>query len=250
MRELVIRDVILRYRGSALGFVWTLLYPLLFMGVYTLVFSVFLHIGAPNYAILLIAGLLPWQCFATSVQAGTGSMIEGRMYIGKTVIAPVVLVLVPVLSNFVQFLLSLPILFAIAVILHFKSAGHVQVGWPTLVLPLLLGIQLLLTFGLLLFLATFNVFYRDVQQLVGVILMLAFFLTPIVYPLSTVPAQYRSYLLLNPMAPLVLGYQDIFYYHSFPNFYHVSYALGAAVILTYFGAIVFKRYKDTIAEYV
>lgn len=242
--ELVLRDVVLRYRGSALGFFWTLLTPLLLMAVYVLVFSVFLRIDMPHYPVFLLASLLPWQWFANSLQAGTNSIVEGRMYVGKVVLAPIVLVLVPVLSNAVHFALSLPILLILAAIFH------VQVGWSILALPVLIGVQFLLTLGLLLLLATFNVFYRDALQLVSVLLMLLFYLTPIVYPLTSVPEHWRLYALANPMTALTLSYQAIFYFHSSPNWAYVLYAFAFSAVLSGAGLIVFDRYKDTFADYV
>src|SRR5579884_1526550 len=104
--ELVVRDLVLRYRGSVLGFLWTLLNPVLFMAVYTLVFSVYLRIGMEHYAVFLIAGLLPWLWFLNSAQIGTGAVVNGAMFVGKTTVPALILVLVPILSNFVNFLLS------------------------------------------------------------------------------------------------------------------------------------------------
>jgi len=244
IRELVLRDVVLRYRGSALGFVWTLLTPLLFILVYMLVFSVFLQVGVPNYPVFLVAGLLPWQWFSTALQSGTTSLVDGRIYVGKAVLAPVVLVFVPVLSNFIQFLLSLPILLAVGLIFR------IHVIWPLLALPLLVVIQLLLTLAILLFVAPFNVFYRDASQLVSVLLMLGFYLTPIIYPLSNIPPHFRPIALANPMTALVLSYQNIFYFQAFPDWRLVAYALGASLLLLLAGRVVFDRYKDTFAEYV
>ncbi len=242
--ELVIRDVVLRYRGSALGFLWTILNPLLFMAIYTLVFSVYLRIGMADYAVFLIAGLIPWLWFASAIQTGTTSIIDGRMYVGKAVFAPIILVLVPVLSNFVNFLLSLPILLVIIALFHMK------IGWPIIVLPLLVGIQLLLTLDLLLLLATVNVFFRDLQQLIAVALLLVFYLTPIIYPLSSVPESFRFYVLASPMSSLILSYQDIFYYNVLPDWKHVLYALAASIALFYIGHAAFERYKDAFADYV
>jgi lipopolysaccharide transport system permease protein len=244
IRELVVRDVILRYRGSALGFVWTLLTPLFFILVYMLVFSVFLQVGVPNYPVFLVAGLLPWQWFSTALQAGTTSLVDGRMYVGKAVLPPVLFVLVPVLSNFIHFVLSLPILLAVGLIFR------IHVIWPLLTLPLLLAIQLLLTIAILLFVAPFNVFYRDASQLVSVILMLAFYLTPIIYPLTNIPPHFRLFTLANPMTALVLSYQNIFYFQSFPDWRLVAYTLGVSLALLLAGRLVFDRYKDSFAEYV
>ena len=242
--ELVVRDLVLRYRGSALGFIWTLLNPLLFLGVYTLVFSVYMRAAIPNYTVFLIAGLLPWQWFATSINLGTSSIIDGRMFIGKAVFAPVILVLVPVLSNFVNFVLSLPILLFIA----FIFGTHPN--WPMLVLPVLVGIQLLLTVGIMLCLATMNVFFRDLQQLVNVILMLLFYLSGIILPISSIPENARIFVMANPMVPLLMGYQNIFAYDKLPDALPVLYSLVAAIVIFYAGSTLFNRYKDAFADFV
>jgi lipopolysaccharide transport system permease protein len=242
--ELVVRDLVARYRGSTLGFFWTLLNPLLFMAVYTLVFSVFLRIGMQHFVVYLIAGLMPFQWFSNSIILGTSSITDGGMYVGKTVFAPAILIAVPVLSNFVNFLFSLPVLLAVALL------SHVPLGWPLLSLPLLLGIQVILTFGLLLFLATFNVFFRDLQQLVGVLTMLLMYLAPIVYPISMVPQGFRMLILANPLTSLIMSYQAIFYYDRFPDGRNLLYALAWSAIVFLIGRAVFMYYKDSIPEYV
>ena len=129
---------------------------------------------------------MPFQWFSNAIFAGTSSITDGGMYVGKTVFAPAILIAVPVLSNLVNFLFSLPILLAVVLL------SHVTVGWPLLALPLLLAIQAILTLGILMSLATLNVFFRDLQQLVGVLTMLLMYLTPIVYPLSMVPETIRQ----------------------------------------------------------
>jgi lipopolysaccharide transport system permease protein len=242
--ELVVRDLVARYRGSVLGFFWTLLNPLLFMAVYTLVFAVFLRVGMEHFAVYLIAGLMPFQWFASSMYAGTSSITDGGMYVGKTVFAPAILIAVPVLSNLVNFLFSLPILLAVALL------NHVPVGWPLLALPLLLAVQTIFTLGILMSLATLNVFFRDLQQLVGVLTMLLMYLTPIVYPLSLVPEAYKAPILANPLTALITGYQNIFYYDRPPDWTNLLYALAWSVIAFYIGNLVITYYKDAIPEYI
>lgn len=243
--ELVIRDIVLRYRGSVLGFLWTLLNPLLFMLVYTLVFSVYMRVGIARFPVFLVAGELPWIWFASSLQTGTSSIRDGGAFVTSTVFPPFILVAVPILSNLVNFLLSMPILFAIMWVFH------VPVGWPIVLLPLVIGVQAALTLGFLLLLAPLNVFYRDVQQVVGIILLLTFYLTPIFYPISAIPAQYRPYVLVaNPMASLVVAYQSIFYYNAFPDLKYVLYPIILSAVLLYVGYTVFVRAKDAFAEYV
>ena len=237
------RDLTLRYRGSALGFAWTFLNPLLQMLVYTLVFSVYLRIPIAHYAVFLIAGLLPWLWFSTSVAAGTSSIVDGRSYVGHTIFAPVILLVVPILSNGVNYLLSVSLLLAVA------AYFGVPVGWQIVALPVLMAIQMLLTFGIVLSLASLNVFYRDLQQLMITILGLAFYLAPIFYPLTQVPANIRPFLFIDPMVPLILGYQNIFYYGRLPNPSETLYALVAAAVLWAIGNRVFARYQDAFADY-
>jgi lipopolysaccharide transport system permease protein len=130
--ELVSRDLRLRYRGSALGFGWTLLNPLLFMGVYILVFGTFLHLGFHNFALYLLSGNLAFLWFSGALNQGTGAILAGRMYVGKTVFPTQVLILVPVLSGAVNFVLSLPILLIADVVF-----GQ-HLGWSLVYLPLLM----------------------------------------------------------------------------------------------------------------
>ena len=242
--ELVLRDLIQRYRGSALGFLWTLLNPVLFMGVYTLVFSVYLRAGVDHYALFLVSAMVPWLWFASSIQQGTNSIIDGRMYVGKAAFAPVVLIFVPVLSNLVNFLLTLPFLFVVVALSHHK------VGLPLIVLPLLIAIQFLLTLAALLFTATFNVFYRDLQQLVPIALLLMFYLIPIFYPLSSVPEAIQPFILANPFASIALAYQHIFYQIAWPYFNLLAYTTLTALVLFAVGVAVFARYEETFTEYL
>lgn len=242
--ELVMRDVIVRYRGSVLGILWTLITPLMFASIYIVVFSLFLRINMPNYAVFLIAGLLPWQWFATSLQAGTNAIVEGRTYVTNSVLPPVVLTVVPVLSNFIHFLLSYAIMLVIA------SFFHVHFGWAMVVLPFLFAIQLIFTLGLTLLAATMHVFYRDALQLVAILLALVFYLIPIVYPLSFVPERFRLLLMANPLTALVLSYQDVFSNNAIPHWPSLLYSLGASLVLLYAGWLTFNRYQEMFAEYV
>lgn len=237
------RDLVLRYRGSALGFLWTVLNPLLFMAIYLLVFSVYLRIGMDHYAVFLISGLIPWQWFATSVQLGTSAIVDGRMFVGKTVFPSVVLVLVPMLSNFVNFLLSLPILLTIVLVLH------VQIGWAIVALPIFMVIQCIFTLGIMLIVSTMNVFFRDLQQLTAIALTLLFYLIPVIYPLSSVPQSFRLLVLLNPLTVLMLCYQDIFYYNTLPSISQVLYLCGFSVTLFFIGRGIFERYQDAFPDF-
>lgn len=242
--ELVVRDLKLRYRGSALGFAWTLLNPLLFMAVYTLVFGVYLKVGIPNFPLYLLSGLLAWNWFANALQLGTSAIVDGRMYVGKTVFPTEALLIVPVLSNLINFLLSLPVFVVLAIILH----GHL--GIALIALPVLIVLQSAITFATLTLFATFNVFYRDVQQLVTYFVMLSFYLTPIFYRTTSIPEAIRPIALANPLVSLIVSYQRILFYNTFPNMSDLIYLALTALVLFGIAQMAYNHYKDSFGEYL
>ena len=251
---LVLRELRARYRGSVLGFLWSFLNPLLLMVVYVLVFSVYLRVPMQNYAVFLFTGLLPWLWFssslghATSVIVGSGSLVKRILFPAE------ILPLVSVLANLANFLLSLPLLFAFLLVFGIRPA-------PVLAfLPLLLAIQLLLTVGLALPLAALNVHLRDVEQILANALVLLFFLSPILYPVTTVPPvlhlpdglsmPLRPLYFLNPVAGLVQGYQNVIFYGREPHWIHLGMVAAVALAAFWAGYRVFDRFRDGLAEEV
>jgi ABC-type polysaccharide/polyol phosphate export permease len=251
---LVLRDLRARYRGSLLGFLWSFLNPLLLMGVYSLVFSVYLRVPMEHYAVFLCTGILPWLWFSSSLGHAAG-VIVGSGALVKRVLFPVeVLPLVCVLSNLANLLLSLPLL-----VLFLLLAGK----WPgsgLIFLPLLLTLQLALTAGLALALSALNVHLRDIEQILGNALVLLFFFSPILYPVSTVPESlalggfltvpFRALYFLNPIAGLIQGYQDVLFYGSEPHWIHLGVVAAAAPVVLWGGYRVFDRLRDGLAEEV
>lgn len=227
-----------------MGFAWTLLNPLLLMGVYTLVFSVYMKINIPNYSAFLLSGLLPWAWFSTGLMQGTSAILDGRMYVGKTIFPAEVLIIVPVCSTFVNFLFSLPLLVLVVLL------SHVSLGLPLLALPLVVFAQTLLMVALLFFIATSNVFYRDLQQLMTYAIMLLFYLTPVFYQLSSVPQTFRIFVQSSPVTALIHSYQQIFYANSWPDFLSLGYLYAASIVLLLLGHAFFKRHKESFGQYL
>jgi ABC-type polysaccharide/polyol phosphate export permease len=196
-----------------------------------------------DYIPHLISGLLPWLWFSSSLLEASGSIIAGGSLIKKILFPAEVLPLVVVLSNCVNFLLSLPILLLLVAL--FKS-----IQLSILALPVVIGIQLLFTTGLAFMVSALCVHYRDIQHLLGNILTLWFFLTPIIYPLEKIPEEFRFLVNLNPVAPLIIAYQDIFYRGQLPNFSQLFIVAMMALLMYMMGAVVFERYRGTFAEEV
>lgn len=242
--ELVLRNVRLRYRGSVLGLVWTLLNPLIFMALYTIVFSVFMKNRVPNYPLYLLAGIIPFNFFANSLIQGTTSIIDGRFYVGKTLFPSVVLLVVPVLTNAVNFFLSMPLVLILMVALK------VHLGWGLLFLPVVFVIQILLTQAIVSVLATVNVFYRDVQELMNYATSVLFFLTPIFYLASVVPERWSGIIRFNPLAAIIDSYHRILYDGALPSFSQLGFALVVGVVGLLVANTVFERYRESFSQYL
>lgn len=239
---LVERELKARYRGAALGFLWSFMNPLLLMGIYTLVFSVYMRIDMASYPAFLLCGLLPWNCFAAGLNEATLSILSNGNLIKKVYLPSEIFPMVYVGSNIVHYLLSIPLLFGLLILSQRPLSGAL------LFFPVILGIQFLLTYGLALILASLAVQFRDLLQVVPNVLMIWFFLTPVFYPRTTVPEKFRLLMDCNPMAHLMMGYQDIFFYSQVPSLTGlVTVALFSGALLM-LGLWFFDRRKDFFVE--
>lgn len=215
--NLVIRDLKARYKNSILGVAWSWVNPLMMMVVYTVVFTVLAgRSSLRNYPVFILCALLPWNLFSNAVSQATNSVVDAAPLIKKVYFPREVLPIAAVMSNTVHFLISLPVFFLLAL-----AMGNPITPWA-LFFPITLAIQVMFTTGIGLITATLNVFYRDTRLIMDVLLLAWFFLTPIFYPLTTVPEQYvfrgipvnvRAWLLrLNPMASIISSYRDLLYW--------------------------------------
>ena len=241
---LVWREVRARYRGSVLGFLWTLLNPLMFMAIYSLVFTVYLRIEMASYPVFLFTGLLPWIWFSSALLSGASSVIDGSSLIKRVAFPPLILPTVAVTANLVNFLFGLPLL------LLFMLGFRVPLTWAVLSLPLAVMIQYVFTLGLAVILAMLTTRYRDLQHLLGNFITLWFFLTPILYPYPMVPASFHSLLFVNPMAAIVAPYQDALYYGRFPALSMLLAAAAVSVTLLAVALWVYARWRWVVVEEV
>lgn len=231
-----------RYRGSILGFLWTFLNPLLLLLVYALVFSVYFRVQMEHYAVFMFTGLLPWIFFSSALLEGSSAITDGGSLVTKVLFPQQVLVAVKVLANFVNYLLSLPILIA------FLLLDHVQLTWCLLAFPLVAASHLIFTFGLTLLLSTFTVLMRDTKHILANILTLWFFLTPILYPLSQIPEKYRFLIYFNPAALYSLSYHDLFFWGRWPDWTYLGVLTLLGIIILLVAILFFERHKEYFAE--
>lgn len=212
VRALAARHIAGRYRGSAFGFLWSILNPLSLMAVYTLVFHYYMRFDTnEHYTLVLFTGLLPWIWTSSALAEGTASIASSGHLITKSMFPAHILPLVSVISTMVNFLFSLPVLFI------FMAAENVNIPATVFLAPLLVIFHGIFLHGLVLALSAVNVFYRDVQHLVGSLLTFLFFLCPIVYPASVVPPSFRFLIVLNPLALVTEMYRDLFLRGTIPG---------------------------------
>jgi len=255
IRNLIVRDLKVRYKSSVLGVAWSWLNPLLMMVVYTIFFTIFLRRDAiPHYPIFLLCGLLSWNFFNDSVIQATGSIVDNAHLIKKVYFPREVLPISTVLSNLINFLIALPIFFILALI------SGTPLTWWALFLPITILIQVAFTIGLTLFLTTLNVFFRDTQIILGVIMLAWFFLTPVFYPIQDVPQQATVLRItfdaqlwlrrLNPMASIIASYRDLLYHGAPTGLDFLLRTAVTALIVLVIGYLVFLRYSSRFGEEV
>ena len=247
IQSLVSRELKARYRGNVLGFLWSFLNPLLLLLTYTLVFTMILRVPQTErmspYYLFFFCGLLPWTWFSSSLAESAGVLISGGNLIKKVLFPAEVLPAVTVFANLGHFLLGLPILLAF---LAFEG----RISWTLLLLPLPIAVQLILSLGCALFLSALTVHFRDMGNILGHILQLWFFATPILYDVEILQGTIRQLMRLNPMGHVIISYQQIFFFGYFDHWRGLAAALVAGVVAFGIGAFVFERLRDTLAEEV
>ena len=240
--SLVAKELKARYRGSILGMAWSFLNPLLLLSVYALVFSVYMRVAVENYAVFMFAGLLPWIWFSSSLLEGVNSITGAGALITKSMFPAEVLPMVKILSNLCNYLLSLPLL--LVFMLWYQVGFTLALLW----LPFLMTAQLLFTMGLVYFLSSLNVRFRDIQHVLANVMILWFFLCPIIYPVTSIPDRWRFTFSLNPMAILAVGYQDIFIHGKTPDLIAISAVTLVGGLCMFLGVLQFERWRETFAE--
>ncbi len=241
---LALKELKVRYKRSALGFLWALLNPMLLMLVLTVVFSTVLKINVPHYAIFLLSMILPWTFFSQSLSYAAESVVGNGDLIKKIRVAKAVFPLAAVASNMINLLLSL-----IPLILIVLVMGHPF--YPTwLYLPVPLLALTIFTIGATFFFATANVYYRDVAHILQVVLQVWFYITPILYSIDFFPAQYRWLFRLNPLIFVMNGFRLSVYYGKLPTAKSIIASFVCAFLALFIGFAVFRRYQDQFVYYV
>ncbi len=243
--HMTIRHLRGQYKQSILGYAWAILNPLSLMLTLSFVFSVLLRVfdtGGVPYPLFLLTGLLPWIFFSTAVSSATDSVTGGASLVTKVYFPREVLPTAAVLTKIVDLGFGLIILIALMAYLGYPPE------WTIIWVPVLFAIHLLFVLGMAFPLAALNLFFHDVRYLVGVVLTLWFYLTPVIYPVDIVPERYNIVFDLNPNWLFINAYRRVILHGVSPGVDRLLLGLGVALLTFLVGYYLFKRMEPRFAD--
>ncbi len=241
--SLVQKELRGKYKGSILGFFWSLLIPLFQLVIYTIVFSVFMRSGIEKFYIFLFVALVPWLFFNSCISGGATSILQQKNLVEKIYFPRMVLPVAYTISYFINMLLS----FLIVFLALFVSGIGVRpdVLWY---LPIIMGIEFVMGMGGALLFSSLTVYFRDLEYILNILTMAWMYMTPILYPMSQIPDGIRNWLYLNPMTSVVIAYRDILYYRQAPDMQTLLYAIIWGITMLFAGWFCFHKLQRNFVE--
>jgi lipopolysaccharide transport system permease protein len=238
------KEITLKYKRTALGILWSLLNPILLALVLFVAFKIFMRIKMENYTFFLLSALFPWNWFSASITMSTGTLISNISLIKKIRFPKHFLLLATILAQLVNLIFALPIIIVFSYI-YGKGPG---MNWLFAV-PILIVIQFMVTTGICFAISMINAYFRDMEYIIGIVVSMLFWITPIIYPLDMVPDAYRVYLILNPLTYLITAWREIFLSNSI-NWGSMGISFGSALIFFLLGILIFQRLGKRLDEVI
>lgn len=246
------RNIEARYKGSILGLVWSFVHPLMMLCVYTFVFSVIFKArwgvdvaggdGKGAFAVIMFCGLAMFNLFSEAVSSSSGTIVANQNFVKKVIFPLEILPLSQVLTTFILGLAWFILLFFGAWLI----LGNLS--WTMFMLPVVMVPLILFTLGLSYFVASLGVYVRDTPYVIGVVLQVLFFATPIFYPITAIPEPYRVWLKLNPLSVYIDQARNVFLYGTFPDWKFLGVATLVAAVTLQFGFFFFQRTRKGFAD--
>jgi ABC-2 type transport system permease protein/lipopolysaccharide transport system permease protein len=233
-----------RYRRSAIGFLWTMLQPLLTMTVLHVVFSTIFRFKIVNYPVYALSGILFWNFFHQSIVSSMNSLRGNAALLQKIALPQAVFPIATVASGIVNLSLALVPLLVILVL-----TGH-QLSSAVLFLPVAILLAALFTLGAGLLLSPLAVFFSDIVEIVAVLMMMLMYMTPVFYPKEIIPESWLWLVRFNPVRSILEVFRDPIYLGKVPPLRHLAVAVAVTAIMLVVGAIAFRRSSDRIPFYV
>lgn len=235
---LVSRDHKSRYKNTAMGVVWAVASPVLFLLTFYLLFGLVMRVDIPNYATFVFIGIVAWQWLQTSLNESVASISQNASLVAYPGFPLPSLPIVSVISNFINFLFAIPVVVLVVLI------ENGSLGWAVFLTPIVMIVQFVFVLSLVYLVAAANVTFRDTQYILPVLLQLGYFMTPIFYSLDQLPDEFRFILMLNPMAQIISAYRMIFN-GLLPDLAGLAWVLGFSIVLL----VVTYRYFLRAAEH-
>jgi len=240
MSQLVMQQLLTRYRRTIFGYVWTVLNPLLMMAITAIVFSHIFRFGLREYAIFLLSGTVPWTLFSNCLTQAGGAIVANEGLLKKVYIPKIIFPVSTATGNLLDSLFSLVALFVIAFFLGAKLSVALAF------LPVAFLILYVFALGLALILSVVMVYFRDMQHLIGVMLQAWFFVTPIMYQLDAVSPILRQIIVFNPMVYFIDLFRFPIYSATFPTMQTIGVAAGLAAVSFLVGLKIFRLYENKL----
>jgi len=231
-----------KYKGSFLGILWSFVSPLLSTLVYAIVFPFLLRNSQDHYTTFLIIGILPWNWFTTVISQGTGCILWNGGILKKVYFPREILPITINVSGLINFLISC------IIILIFLICSGIGFSIYILFLPIIVLAEFILLQGIIFITSSINVYIRDTEYIINFFIQLLFYGTPILYTVDMFPERFHFLLRLNPMAPIIESYRDIFYYQQLPNLKGLLYVYVVGIILLFVGIKIFNKLEKGFAE--
>lgn len=241
--NLVKKDLRGRYKNSVLGFLWTFINPLCQIIVYTIVFSTIMQTGIDKFYLFLTVAMIPWVFFSTSLTGGSMSVVSQQDLVKKIYFPRQVLPISYVTSCFVNMLFCFVIVFLVI----FVSGNGVNFK-ALLFLPIVMLVEYILALGFAMIVSACTVYLRDLEHIMGVIMMAWIYMTPIMYSIDIIPDGLLPIFYLNPMTSVVLAYREILYYKQIPDLSNLAGATIVGICSLVIGSIIFEKLQKNFVE--
>ena len=239
---LAIRELKVRYKGSVLGFFWTFMNPLLLMVIYTIVFTSIFKTNISHYEVYVFSGILLWNAISGCLNDGAACIVQNTALITKAALPPEIFPLRVVLTHFLNYLLTLPLLFGFSLLRGLDTTFH------AFQLLFLIPIAMFFMLSVVLGLSVLGAFYRDIQYLVNTLSFALFFTIPVTYPLSILPEKLQTVLILSPLTQLIQMNADAVFFGKAINTGMLIATLSLTISFFIISLLIVRKFHTRIAE--